>query len=78
MPGFDQSLDKEIFAEALEVGNSKLTVGVFAYNENEPKLQITRQNKTKAGEFTFARLGRLTKEEIKTILPLIQKAIESM
>jgi hypothetical protein len=74
MPGFDKSLDKELFSEAVDFERSRITVAVFSYNEGIPKLQITRQNKTAAGEFTFAKLGRVSKEEVEAIMPLMEKA----
>jgi len=44
-----------------------------------PKLQLSRENmNNSSGEYSFAKLGRLTKQEIEAILPLIQKAIEKM
>lgn len=74
MPGFDKSLDKEMFSESLGFDKSRITVSVFAYNNGTPKLQLSRENKSADGEYTFAKLGRLTKEEVEKILPLIEKA----
>ena len=78
MAGFDKSLDKELFSKKVDFERSVITVAVFSYNENTPKLQIGRQNKNAEGELSFAKLGRLTKEEVDAILPLIEKAKESM
>ena len=78
MPGFDKSLDKELFSESAEMETSKITVAVFSYNEGTPKLQITRQNKNASGEFTFTKLGRMNKEEVLAVLPLMEKAKESL
>lgn len=74
MAGFDKNLDKELFAESKEFARSRITVAVFAYNEGTPKLQISRENKNASGELSFAKLGRMTKEEVEAILPLIEKA----
>ncbi len=74
MPGFDKSLDKELFAESLDFEKSKVTVAVFAYNNGTPKLQIGRENKNAAGELSFAKLGRMTKEEVEKVMPLMEKA----
>ena len=71
---FDKSLDLELFSESLDFKNSAITVSVFSYNKGVAKLQLSRQNKNAAGELTFAKLGRMTKEEIETVLPLIEKA----
>jgi len=74
MPGFDKSLDKELFSQSIDFDKSKMTVSVFAYNNGTPKLQISRENKNAEGELSFAKMGRLTKDEVEKILPLIEKA----
>ena len=78
MPKFDKSLDKELFSEAVEFERSKIIVAVFSYNEGAAKLQLTRQNKNAEGELSFTKLGRLSKEELEAILPLIEKAKEHL
>jgi hypothetical protein len=74
MPGFDKNLDKELFSESVDLEKSVITVAVFSYNGGTPKLQISRQNRNAESELSFAKLGRLTKEEVEAILPLIEKA----
>ncbi len=74
MAAFDKSLDKELFSESLEFEKSRIAVSVFAYNNGTPKLQISRETKSAAGEYSFAKLGRLTKEEVEKIMPLMEKA----
>lgn len=74
MPGFDKSLDKELFTESLELGKSRITAAVFAYNNGTPKLQLSRENKSAEGEYSFAKLGRMNKEEVEKVLPLMVKA----
>lgn len=76
MPGFDKSLDKELFSEVKEFEKSRITVAVFAYNNGTPKLQISRETKSTDGEYTFAKLGRMTKEEVEKVMPLMEKAKE--
>jgi hypothetical protein len=78
MAGFDKELDKELFSESVDFERSKITVGVYSYNENTPKLQIGRQSKKADGSLGFAKLGRMTGEEVKAVLPLIQKAMEHL
>ena len=75
---FDSSLDKNLYSESVEFERSKITVGVFSYNEGISKLQISRENKNASGEYSFAKLGRMTKEEAVAVLPLCQKALEKM
>lgn len=75
---FDKNLDKELFSESIDFQATKITVGVFSYNDGTPKLQISRENKNAEGELSFSKLGRMTKEEITSILPAINKALEHM
>ena len=76
MAGFDPSLDKALFSESAEFERSRITVSVMSYNEGTPKVQISREAKRASGEYSFAKLGRMTKEEVKAVMPLIQKAVE--
>jgi hypothetical protein len=78
MAGFDPNLDKELFAEEADFERSKIKVGVYCYNEGTPKLQLVRENKKADGSTSFAKLGRLTKEELEAILPLIDKAKDKL
>lgn len=74
MPGFDKNLDKELFSENIDLEKSVITVAVFSYNGGTAKLQLGRQNKNAEGELTFAKLGRMTKDEVVKVLPLMEKA----
>jgi hypothetical protein len=78
MPKFDPSLDKELFAESVEINGQRLTAAVMCYNDGMAKLHIKRERLNKDGEATFAKLGRMSLDEIKALQPLIQKAIEFM
>ena len=75
---YDKSLDVEIFKETKEFEDTRVTVGVFSYNNNEKKLQITRENLDQNEGWRFTKLGRLTKTEIKEIVPILMKAVEHM
>lgn len=75
---YDPSLDAESFKEIKEFDNTRITVGVFAYNEGAKKLQVVRENKNQSDEWRFAKLGRMTKEEAKEIVPIMMKAVEGM
>lgn len=74
---YEPGLDKKVFSETKEFGNTRITVGVFSYNEGEKKLQLTRENMIQ-DEWRFAKLGRLSKDEIEALLPSIQSALEQM
>ena len=74
---YDKALDVDSFKESKEFEETRITVGVFSYNNGPQKLQLSRENKT-ADEWRFAKLGRMSKEEVEAVLPLIQKAFDSM
>ncbi|MCK5259983.1 MAG: hypothetical protein KAJ70_02880 [Candidatus Omnitrophica bacterium] len=75
---YDQSLDVASFKETKEVADTRITVGVFSYNEGTKKLQISRENQNQNEEWRFAKLGRITKDEAQEIIPIMAKAIETM
>ena len=75
---YDKALDVEKFKEIKEFEDTRISVGVFAYNEGLRKLQISRENLSAEGEWRFAKLGRMTKEEAQEVLPLMKKAIDTM
>lgn len=75
---YDKSLDVETFKETKEFEDTRITVGVFSYNGGTKKLQISRENRNQSDEWQFTKLGRLTKDEIDAVLPLLTKAVEAM
>ncbi|MFH1798073.1 MAG: hypothetical protein ABH844_01840 [Candidatus Omnitrophota bacterium] len=75
---YDANLDKEIFSKAVEDDNGKLTVKIMSYNDGPKKMQISRERRGAEDSFTFAKLGRMTKEEAEKILPLIQESLLKM
>ncbi len=75
---FDPNLDKKLFSETKELELTRITVAVHQYNEGEKKLQISRENRNQDGEWKFAKLGRMFKDEVEAIIPLIPKALENM
>jgi len=75
---YDNSLDKSLFSESIEFETNRITVSIFSYNNATPKLQISRENMDPDGNYKFAKLGRMTKEEAEKVLPLMQKALKHM
>ncbi len=75
---YDSSLDAQAFTRFWENDSGKIVVSVYSYNNGPKKIQIVREIKDKNGEYAFAKLGRLTKEEAGGILPLIEEALKSM
>ena len=75
---FDKNLDKSLFSETISFETTRITVGVFSYNEGEKKLQVSRENMSQDGEWSFAKLGRMFKDEAEKIIPAMEKALKHM
>ena len=75
---FNKELDKEIFSELIQFETTRITVGVFSYNDGEKKLQISRENMNQDGEWSFAKLGRMFKDEAEKVIPAMEKALKYM
>jgi len=75
---YDSSLDEQIFTKEWEEEGEKIIVSVYSYNKGPKKLQITREVKDREGKYTFTKLGRLSKQEIEGIMPLIKEAMSLM
>ena len=76
---YENDKDKEIFSETIQQEKSKLVVSVYSYNNGKPKLQIARNLlDTKSNTYIFAKLGRLSKDELTQILPVINNAMAVM
>ena len=75
---YDSSLDERLFSKSWEDEGGKIVISIHSYNKGPKKLQIAREIKDRMGNATFAKLGRLSKEEIQGILPLIQEALAIM
>lgn len=75
---YDAALDEKLFNKAFEGEGTRVSVSVYSYNKGVKKLQISRENYNAEGEARFAKLGRLTKDELKAILPFLQEAVSQM
>ncbi len=75
---YDSSLDKCLFSKSHETEDNRITVSIMSYNGGAKKLQLARENRNAQGEFRFAKLGRMTKEEAQAVMPIIQEAIGKM
>ncbi|MDD4908399.1 MAG: hypothetical protein PHJ00_04995 [Candidatus Omnitrophica bacterium] len=75
---YESSLDQQSFSKSFDTITGKIVVSVYSYNNGPKKLQISREIKGKEGDLTFAKLGRLTKEEVQGVIPLIQEAEQAM
>ncbi len=75
---YKSDLDEELFSQSFETDMGKIVVSVHSYNQGAKKLQIVREIKDREGNFTFSKLGRLSKEETEGIMPLIREALKAM
>ena len=75
---FNKDLDKVIFSEIIAFETSRITVGVFSYNDGEKKLQVSRENMDQDGKWAFAKLGRMFKDEVEKVIPAMEKALKHM
>lgn len=75
---FDKNLDKELFSETANFETTRIKVGIYSYNDGEKKMQISRENMNQDGEWSFAKLGRMFKDEAEAVVPLIEKALKHM
>lgn len=76
---YDASMDKELFSETVNFDTTRIKVSVFSYNEGVKKLQLSRENLSRSdGSYSFSKLGRMTKEEVEKVLPLMQQALTSL
>lgn len=75
---YDSTLDKQLFTKSWDTEDTKLSVSVYSYNNGPKKLQISRETMDAEGQPRFAKLGRMTKEEIEAILPFLQEALNHL
>lgn len=75
---YETELDEKVFSEAWEAEGTRINISVYSYNKGPKKLQITRENRIGDGDFRYVKMGRLSKEEIEAILPLIKEALTKM
>lgn len=75
---YDSSLDVCIVKKTWEEGPDRITVSVYSYNNGQKKMQLSRENRNVDGEYRFAKLGRLTKEEAEAVIPLMQEVFKEM
>ena len=77
---FDKTLDKELSSkEVFEDEGTRLTVAIYQYNGGIPKVQIKREvQNAENGDWKFAKLGRLTFEEIQAVADGLGWAYKTM
>ncbi len=74
---YDKNLDQQLYSVDKILNVTKFIVSIFSYNEGQKKIQISRETQDSDGNWRFAKLGRLTKEEAEIVTELIQKALQN-
>jgi hypothetical protein len=75
---YEPNLDKCLFSDSCETEWGRLTVSIYSYDNGQKKLQISRENiDTEAGT-RFVKLGRLSKKEVISLIPLMEEALNHM
>ncbi len=75
---YDNSLDEQLFAKSEDTENGRLTVSIYSYNGGQKKIQISRETKDKQDNLKFAKLGRVSKDEMGSLMPILQEALSNM
>ena len=75
---YDNSLDEQLFAKSEDTENGRLTVSIYSYNGGQKKIQISRETKDKQDNLKFAKLGRVSKDEMESLLPILTEALSNM
>jgi len=75
---YDNSLDEQLFAKSHDTDNGRLTVSIYSYNGGQKKIQISRETKDKQENLKFAKLGRVSKDEMESLMPILTEALSNM
>jgi hypothetical protein len=75
---YDSSLDQQMFTKSCDTDNGRLSVSIYSYNNGPQKIQISRESKDQQDNLKFAKLGRLSKSEMESLLPIIKEALSKM
>lgn len=78
---FDETKQKTLMEETITTPdntNSILSVGVYTYDNKNPKLGMIRKKIDEQGKEFFIKLGRLALDEIRELQKLMPKIIETI
>ncbi|MDP8296626.1 MAG: hypothetical protein RAP41_00365 [Candidatus Orphnella occulta] len=75
---YDNSLDEQLFAKSQDTDSGRLTVSIYSYNSGQKKIQISRETKDKQDNLKFAKLGRVSKDEMESLMPILTEALSNM
>lgn len=75
---YDPNLDRKLFDTYWQKNDGRIRVAIYSYDNGVKRIQIHRERQSIDGEWRFSYLGRLTKEEVENLLPLLKAAVEKM
>jgi len=75
---FDPNLDEKLFNKTIEFEGSNISVAIHSYDGGTQKIQISRERVNADGKTSFAKLGRMMKDEVKKVIPVLQEALAEM
>lgn len=76
--GYEKDKDKNLFEKEIDLGGQySIVIGVYQYEDGEPKLQMSRKQFSDSGH-RFIKLGRLSLDEVNHVLPVIEEAKKHM
>ena len=78
MGKFDNTLDVKLASKVIGDDSSRITVSVCAYNDGEPKVQMTRERNLEDRGWVFQKLGRLSLSEAKEVTKAITSLVKEI
>jgi hypothetical protein len=83
--GYDKELDKSLFRNEINISDPmnkgmkfKFILSVMQYNGGEKKIDIKRLVYGAGNKGMYQPLGRVTKDEMESLIPAIEEAMELM
>jgi hypothetical protein len=71
---YDSSKDECIKIIGVTSGVNEIEVGLWSYNKGKPKVSMLRKGIKRSGEPWTSSIGRISKEELEALLPLLHEA----
>ena len=75
MPEFNPKSDWIIWNRKIDQGQYDYVISIHKYEDGIPKIQLAKVFYSEYGH-KFSKLGRITPETAKLVIPVIQEAIE--
>ena len=83
--GYERDLDKTIWSKDVDISNPfnkgtkfKFVVSVMSYKGGQPKIDLKRLTYGAYQKGEYGKVGRITKDEMEDLLPVIKEAMSFM